>query len=107
MEVGTAEEILQCREPQRSGDAATIDALEVYIAGRYRTVIDDPALRPPRLSERLRQRLQGAPAIIDRHPNVTAPELRDAESQLEPVLGQLEASLEPERIGPPSGFLFP
>ncbi len=76
---------------ERGNNEETIRALEVVIASQHRTLIEDPELWPPGLSERQRERIEDAQDIIDRHPSVTVSELRDAESQLQPVFARIEA----------------
>ena len=86
---------VEIRRPriEQGDNEEMIRALEIVIASRHRTIIGDPGFPTASLPPPLREQLEDAQDMIDRHPSVTASELRDAEAQLEPVFAQIESRI--------------
>ncbi len=84
---------VEIRRPriEQGNNEEMIRSLEIVIASRFRTIVGDLKLWTASLPPSQRERLEDAQDMIDRHPGVTASELRDAEAQLEPLLAQVEA----------------
>ena len=84
---------VEIRRPriEQGDNEEMIRALEIVIASRHRTIIGDPGFPTASLPPRVREQLEDARDMIDRHPSVTASDLRDAEAQLEPLFAQIEA----------------